>query len=238
VSPKILIYCTIFAEFVAHFSDWVYKSKGDTYFWYNSIKGKRKTLKLLEKWNSSWNESAFFLQQRLLGWVKDKLPDLPVNNFTTDWNSGKAVGALVDSVAPGLQHFLFVQNSFIIKNSAWKGLCPDWEDWDPKKPLQNAREAMDLADEWLNVPKLLTPEEIVNPKLDEQSMMTYLSQFPNAKLKPGAPLRQRTNPSKVRAYGPGKKHLFEPGLLGLWDFLERGFPKCGLPYNFLPNSSW
>jgi len=33
--------------------------------------------------------------------VKDKLPELPVNNFTTDWNSGKAVGALVDSVAPG-----------------------------------------------------------------------------------------------------------------------------------------
>jgi len=27
--------------------------------------------------------------------VKDKLPDLPVNNFTSDWNNGKAVGALV-----------------------------------------------------------------------------------------------------------------------------------------------
>ena len=126
----------------------------------------------------------FPLQQRLLGWVKDKLPDLPVNNFTSDWNDGKAVGALVDSVAPGL--------------------CPDWGDWDPKKPLENAREAMDLADKWLNVPKLLTPEEIVNPNVDEQSMMTYLSQFPNAKLKPGAPLRQKTNPSKVRAYGPGE----------------------------------
>ena len=35
-------------------------------------------------------------------------------------------------------------------------------------------------------------------------MMTYLSQFPNAKLKPGAPLRPKTNPNKVRAYGPGK----------------------------------
>lgn len=120
-----------------------------------------------------------------MGWVKDKLPDLPVNNFTSDWNNGKAVGALVDSVAPGL--------------------CPDWGDWDPKKPLENAREAMDLADKWLNVPKLLTPEEIVNPNVDEQSMMTYLSQFPNAKLKPGAPLRQKTNPSKVRAYGPGNR---------------------------------
>jgi len=42
-----------------------------------------------------------------------------------------------------------------------------------------------------------------SPGVDELSMMTYLSQFPNAKLKPGAPLRPRTNPSKVRAYGPG-----------------------------------
>lgn len=62
---------------------------------------------------------------------------------------------------------------------------------------------MDLADKWLNIPKLLTPEEIVNPNVDEQSMMTYLSQFPSAKLKPGAPLRQKVNEKKVRAYGPG-----------------------------------
>ncbi len=43
---------------------------------------------------------------------------------------------------------------------------------------------MDLADSWLGVPKLLTPEEIVNPNVDEMSMMTYLSQFPNAKVTP------------------------------------------------------
>jgi len=51
--------------------------------------------------------------------------------------------------------------------------------------------------------QLIKPEEMVNPKVDELSMMTYLSQFPNAKLKPGAPLRPRTNPARVRAYGPG-----------------------------------
>lgn len=34
-------------------------------------------------------------------------------------------------------------------------------------------------------------------------MMTYLSQFPKAKLKPGAPVRPRLNPNRVRAYGPG-----------------------------------
>ena len=39
--------------------------------------------------------------------------------------------------------------------------------------------------------------------MDDLSMMTYLSQFPNAKLKPGAPTRPRVNPARVRAYGPG-----------------------------------
>ena len=43
---------------------------------------------------------------RLMNWIQSKVPDLPITNFTTDWNSGKAVGALVDAVAPGL--------------------CPDW----------------------------------------------------------------------------------------------------------------
>lgn len=44
----------------------------------------------------------------------------------------------------------------------------------------------------------------MNPKIDEQSMMTYLSQFPNAKLNPDAPIRPRTNAARVRAYGPGE----------------------------------
>lgn len=36
--------------------------------------------------------------------------------------------------------------------------------------------------------------------MDELSMMTYLSQYPSAKLKAGAPLRQRTNPNRYRLY--------------------------------------
>lgn len=44
--------------------------------------------------------------------------------------------------------------------------------------------------------QLITPEEMVNPNCDEQSMMTYLSQYPNCKLKPNAPLRPRTNSAK------------------------------------------
>ena len=42
-----------------------------------------------------------------------------------------------------------------------------------------------------------------NPNVDELSMMTYLSQFPEAQLKPGAPIKSVGDASKVRVYGPG-----------------------------------
>ncbi|XP_024880034.1 filamin-A isoform X3 [Temnothorax curvispinosus] len=141
-------------------------------------------------------------KQRLMHWIQSKVPDLPITNFTSDWNDGRAVGALVDAVAPGL--------------------CPDWQDWNPKDAIQNASEAMGLADDWLNIPQLIKPEEMVNPNIDEMSMMTYLSQYPSAKLKSGAPLRARTNPNsipppRVRAYGPG---------------IEPTGPIVGAPANF------
>lgn len=63
-----------------------------------------------------------------------KVPDLPIHNFTTDWNDGKAIGALVDAVGPGL--------------------CPDWADWDPQQAKRNATEAMDLAEKYLDVPQV------------------------------------------------------------------------------------
>ena len=34
------------------------------------------------------------------------------------------------------------------------GLCPDWEDWDPKNAKKNAKEAMDAAEKWLDVPQV------------------------------------------------------------------------------------
>uniref|UniRef100_A0A3Q3M388 Filamin C, gamma a (actin binding protein 280) n=1 Tax=Labrus bergylta TaxID=56723 RepID=A0A3Q3M388_9LABR len=123
-------------------------------------------------------------KQRLLGWIQNKVPQLPINNFNRDWRDGKALGALVDNCAPGL--------------------CPDWTDWDPNKPVQNAREAMQQADDWLGVPQVIAPEEIVDPDVDEHSVMTYLSQFPKAKLKPGATLKpKQLFPDKAKAYGPG-----------------------------------
>ncbi|XP_018602917.1 filamin-C-like [Scleropages formosus] len=137
-------------------------------------------------WEDEDDEEAKKLtpKQRLLGWIQNKVPQLPINNFNRDWRDGKALGALVDNCAPGL--------------------CPDWEEWDPKQPVDNATEAMKQADDWLGVPQVIAPEEIVDPDVDEHSVMTYLSQFPKAKLKPGAPVRPRQpDPKKVKAYGKG-----------------------------------
>ncbi|XP_041964970.1 filamin-C-like isoform X2 [Alosa sapidissima] len=137
-------------------------------------------------WEDEDDEDAKKLtpKQRLLGWIQNKVPQLPITNFNKDWRDGKALGALVDNCAPGL--------------------CPDWETWDPNKPVDNAREAMQQADDWLGVPQVIAPEEIVDPDVDDQSVMTYLSQFPKAKLKPGAPIKARQLfPKNAKAYGPG-----------------------------------
>lgn len=54
--------------------------------------------------------------------------------------------------------------------------------------------------------QVIAPEEIVDPNVDEHSVMTYLSQFPKSKLKPGAPLRAKTlHPKRAKAYGPGER---------------------------------
>ena len=74
-------------------------------------------------------------KQKLMSWINSKLPpDLQVVNFTTDWNDGRTIGALVDSCAPGLY--------------------PDWSSEDPRNKLQNAKDAMDLAEQWLGVPQV------------------------------------------------------------------------------------
>uniref|UniRef100_A0AAR2L5V8 Calponin-homology (CH) domain-containing protein n=1 Tax=Pygocentrus nattereri TaxID=42514 RepID=A0AAR2L5V8_PYGNA len=104
-------------------------------------------------------------EMKLLGWIQSKVPELPITNFSQDWQDGKALGALVDGLAPGL--------------------CPDWESWNAVQRVTNTREAMQQADDWLGVPQLIAPEEILDPGVDERSVMTYLSLFPKAKLKPG-----------------------------------------------------
>ncbi|WKY06847.1 hypothetical protein Q1695_006771 [Nippostrongylus brasiliensis] len=136
-------------------------------------------------------------KQKLLNWIRSKLPPgMPLTNFTSDWNDGIAVGALVNAMVPGA--------------------VPDWEHWTPEKALENTQKAMDIAQDRLGVAPLITPGELIHPEIDEMSVMTYLSQFPVAKLdqvgrKPAAPA--------------------EPIASGSLEDLEE-FPVVGMPSEF------
>ncbi|OZC08192.1 hypothetical protein X798_04808 [Onchocerca flexuosa] len=102
---------------------------------------------------------------KLMTWLKGKLPaGLPFTNFTSDWNDGILLGALVDSCAPDLE--------------------VDWRNWLPSQALHSTRTAMHLAKAYLKISPLIAPEELISPAVDERSVMTYLSQFPGAKYTP------------------------------------------------------
>ena len=70
----------------------------------------------------------------LLEWVKANLPDMKVTNFTTDWNDGRTLSALVDSMKPGL--------------------IPNYATLDPANCLENTRRAMELAKENFGIPQV------------------------------------------------------------------------------------
>ena len=57
-----------------------------------------------------------------------------MKNFTSDWNDGTTIAALVDAVAPGL--------------------CPEYAVMNPQNSLENASHAMKLAEDWLDVPQV------------------------------------------------------------------------------------
>ncbi|KAJ1351554.1 hypothetical protein KIN20_007591 [Parelaphostrongylus tenuis] len=101
-------------------------------------------------------------KQKLLNWIRSKLPPgMPLTNFTSDWNDGIALGALVNSLVPDA-----LQN---------------WDQWSPENALENTQNAMHVAQNRLDIVPLITPGELIHPEIDEMSVMTYLSQFPVAK---------------------------------------------------------
>lgn len=71
---------------------------------------------------------------------------------------------------------------------------------------------MQLAEKYLTCPQLITPEDLVNPKVDDLSVMTYLSNFPNCKIKDDCPIKifSRSNPNRVRVYNIKDTVSFAP----------------------------
>ena len=93
----------------------------------------------------------------LLTYVSASLPGQDVSNFTSAWNDGLKLSALVDACQPGL--------------------IPDHASLNPDNALENITKAMDIAEKELNVPQVMHPEDLAVEKPDELSVMTYISGF-------------------------------------------------------------
>ena len=126
-------------------------------------------------------------RSELLKWVRSKIPEYDIKNFGKDWNSGKAICALAEAVEPGQMN-----------------LPADFSD----NPLQDATMGMTKAEENMEIPMVLYPEDMVGDDTDELSVMTYISYFRDYEAKRGdrdAEARIRRTPvaDQCRAYGPG-----------------------------------
>ncbi|XP_008544602.1 filamin-A [Microplitis demolitor] len=108
-------------------------------------------------------KSKFPPRKLMLAWLKAVLPECRVNNFTTDWNSGVYLSALLDYCKPGL--------------------FPHWRQLDRTDSVYNCRKAMEISKREFDIPVVLEPEYLASPYLDELSGMTYLSYF----MKEGSP---------------------------------------------------
>ena len=93
----------------------------------------------------------------LLSWVNAQIPDQKVKNFTTDWNDGKALCALVDYIQPGL--------------------CPDHASLDPENKLANCKRGIKLAEEKLEIMSIIEPDDLCDPEIDAHCVVTYVSSF-------------------------------------------------------------
>jgi len=101
-------------------------------------------------------------KEGLLMWVRKKTKnyrdvDPPgVNNFTRDWKSGLAFCALIHRHRPDLI---------------------DYDSLDVKESEKNLELAFSVAEEQLNIPRLLDVEDLQQEKPDERSVMTYVSEY-------------------------------------------------------------
>ena len=100
---------------------------------------------------------ALSTKQAMLTWINTLVPDQKITNFQTNWCDGRALCALVDRIQPGL--------------------CPHYATLSPSMALDNCEMGMQLAEEHLEIPRIMEAENLSSPGIDELSVMTYISYF-------------------------------------------------------------
>ena len=96
-------------------------------------------------------------KQTFLTWINWKIPSMKIVNLNVNWNSGIALCALIDSFKPGA--------------------CPQYAALSSENKVENCRLGIDLAEKYFDIPSIISPEDLSNPRVDDCSVMTYLSYF-------------------------------------------------------------
>ena len=124
----------------------------------------------------------------LLGWVATALPNKGISNFSSDWNDDINLSALIDYCMPGL--------------------IPNYASLDSKNALQNITNAMNLAEENLDIPQVMQPKDLAVEKPDERSVMTYISYFRHLSVgqnsRPGTISTEASGPTAAQIHDKGR----------------------------------
>ena len=99
----------------------------------------------------------------LLLWIQKQIPSQKVSNFTTDWTSGRVLGALINKCADG-------------------GF-PTYKQMSTEPSWENCQKSIDGAEQLLGVKKMINPKEFANPDLDQLERVGYLAQFRHIQIK-------------------------------------------------------
>ena len=92
----------------------------------------------------------------LLDWIEVVMPEVKIDNFTSDWKDGDALCSLVAAFAP----------SAISR-----------DELDGKTNLEITRAAMQVAHEQFQIKPFFSAEEFVSPDFDQLPVMVYLTAF-------------------------------------------------------------
>jgi cortexillin 1/2 len=99
-------------------------------------------------------------EENLLKWcreITEGYPGVKIENFKTSFNDGLAFLAMVHKFNPSL----FEYTKLMEENSS----------------LENAETAFEFAEKQMGVPKLLDAQELVDGRVDERSIVLYVSLF-------------------------------------------------------------
>ena len=132
--------------------------------------------------------SLFFkpANERLLKWVKDKMPELDreekITNLDTDWKNGVNLACLLDALQ--------------------SGCFPNWRDLNPANASENFALAMKCGKDCFG----LKPVQITDESVNELSLATYLTHLQRSVTRPG--ISVPTGSVDIVCGGPGLSKAF------------------------------